>query len=132
MLAYSGAALAYIGDAVYELRVREYLLSEGNTRVEDLHKKAIQYTMASNQAYIIKELLSELSEEEIEYFKKGRNAVASHKPKSSSLKEYHDASGFESLIGALFLEKREERLSQIIEKSIFLSNKKIANFSEKN
>ena len=123
MIQESGLTLAYIGDAVYELKVREYLLSSGITKVNNLHQEAItKYTSAQAQSKIINYLMDKLSEEEIEYFKRGRNTGGTHHPKNSSLKEYRLATGFESLIGALYLEKNYERLDEIINLSIVLSN----------
>ncbi len=123
MIQESGLTLAYIGDAVYELKVREYLLSSGITKVNNLHHEAItKYTSAQAQSKIINYLMDKLSEEEVEYFKRGRNTGGTHHPKNSSLKEYRLATGFESLIGALYLEKNYERLDEIINLSIVLSN----------
>ncbi len=123
MIQESGLTLAYIGDAVYELKVREYLLSSGITKVNNLHQEAItKYTSAQAQSKIINYLMDKLSEEEIEYFKRGRNTGGTHHPKNSSLKEYRLATGFESLIGALYLEKNYERLDEIINLSIVFSN----------
>ncbi len=123
MIQESGLTLAYIGDAVYELKVREYLLSTGITKVNNLHQEAItKYTSAQAQSKIINYLMDKLSEEEIEYFKRGRNTGGTHHPKNSSLKEYRLATGFESLIGALYLEKNYERLDEIINLSIVFSN----------
>lgn len=123
MIQESGLTLAYIGDAVYELKVREYLLSSGITKVNNLHQEAItKYTSAQAQSKIINFLMDKLSEEEIEYFKRGRNTGGTHHPKNSSLKEYRLATGFESLIGALYLEKNYERLDEIINLSIVFSN----------
>lgn len=118
-----GLTLAYIGDAVYELRIREYLISRGTTNVNSLHNSAIKYTSALAQSKIIEALFDTLSEEEMDYFKKGRNATTSHKPKSASLKEYRLSTGFESLIGYLYLKKSIERLDEIINFSIEYINK---------
>ena len=126
MINYSGNTLAYIGDAIFELKIREYLLKSGITKMDDLHKTAIKYTSAKNQSHVIKELLINLTEEEIDYYKRGRNAVASHKPKSSSLKEYHESSGLEALIGAIFLKNDEKRLNELIDLIIVLSNNEMS------
>ena len=126
MISYSGNTLAYIGDAIFELKIREYLLKSGITKMDDLHKTAIKYTSAKMQSVVIKELINSLSEEEIDYYKRGRNATASHKPKSSSLKEYHESSGLEALLGAIFLKNDEKRLNELIDLIIILSNKEIS------
>ncbi len=118
MLQYSGLTLAYIGDAIFELKIREYLVNQGFTKVDDLHNKAIKYTSGKNQALFIDELINLLSQEEIDFFKKGRNAKTSHKPKNCDLGDYHKSTGFESLIGFLYLDKRYERLDEIIKLNI--------------
>ncbi|MCR5564669.1 MAG: ribonuclease III [Gammaproteobacteria bacterium] len=126
MILESGLSLAYIGDAVYELEIRKYLLSLGITKVKELHNEAIKFTSAHAQALIMAHLMDKLSEEEIEYYKRGRNSGGTHKPKNFSLKEYREATGFESLIGAIFLEKNEERLREIIDLSISFAKENFA------
>ena len=126
MILESGLSLAYIGDAVYELEIRKYLLSLGITKVKELHNEAIKITSAHAQALIMSHLMDKLSEEEIEYYKRGRNSGGTHKPKNFSLKEYREATGFESLIGAIFLEKNEERLREIIDLSISFAKENFA------
>ena len=125
MLQENGLTLAYIGDAVFELKVREYLLSEGFTKVNEFHNHAIKYTSAISQEKIIDFLMDSLNEEEVEMYKKGRNTGGTHKPKNASLSTYRKATGFESLIGFLYLSKNEERLNQLVEKSINFINKEI-------
>ena len=123
MIQESGLTLAYIGDAVYELKIREYLLSLGITKVNNLHNEAIsKYTSAQAQSKIMMHLMDKLSEEEMDYYKRGRNSGGTHHPKNSTLQEYRLATGFESLIGALYLEKNFERLDEIINISITFSN----------
>ena len=123
MIQESGLTLAYIGDAVYELKIREYLLSLGITKVNNLHNEAItRYTSAQAQSKIMNYLLDKISDEEMDYYKRGRNSGGTHHPKNSSLKEYRLATGFESLIGALYLEKNYKRLDEIISLSIIFSN----------
>jgi len=124
MLLENGLSLAYIGDAIYELKIREYLLSQGSFIVNDLHKKAICYTQANAQANIIDYLIKDLTEEEIDYFKRGRNAQTNHKPKSASINVYHKATGFEALLGYLYLIKNNDRLNELINKSIDFINDK--------
>ncbi len=113
-----GLTLAYIGDAVYELKIREYLINEGITSVNSLHQNAINFTSAISQSRVIDHIFDILTEEEVEYYKRGRNATISHKPKSATLKDYIKATGFESLIGYLYLNKNIERLNEIIDISI--------------
>ena len=121
----SGLDLAYLGDAVFELKIREHLMKTGLTKVNDLHQKAITYTSASSQAKAIKMLLPTLSDEENIYYLRGRNAGSTHKPKNASLKEYHESTGFESIIGYLYLEKKDDRINEIVNQFInFIINGK--------
>jgi len=125
MIQENGLTLAYLGDAIYELKVREYLISTGSHIVNDLHKEAIKYTQAKAQADTLDFLLPLLTEEEIEYYKRGRNAESKHKPKSASINVYHKSTGFEALIGYLYLSKNYSRLDEIIAKSLdFINTKK--------
>ena len=115
----NGLALAYLGDALYELEVRKYLLTKKLTKVNDLHTQAIRFTSAVGQAKVMLKLLDgELTETEVEQFKRGRNAVANRKPKNTDLATYHQSTGFEALLGYLYLENLNDRLAEIIQKSI--------------
>jgi ribonuclease-3 family protein len=109
----SGADLAFIGDAYYELCIREYVLNNGVTKLWQLHSKSVSYVSRTSQSYIITMLMDELTEEEVGIFKRGRNY--DYKDKSS---EYVNASGFEAVVGYLYLKKDFERLDYIIKKSI--------------
>lgn len=122
MIQENGQSLAYIGDAIYELRVREYLLSKGYGLVKKLHNEAIKYTNALSQSKIIDHLMDKLTEEEIDYYKRGRNASSTHKPKNASLNDYRKATGFESLIGYLYLIKNFDRMDELINLSIDFIN----------
>ena len=95
--------LAYIGDAVYELLVRTYLLSENNISVNDLHKRAVKFVKAKSQAEIVFSLEEKLSEEEWRIVKRGRNAKSGSVPKNADITDYKYATGFEALIGYLYL-----------------------------
>lgn len=112
----NGLALAYIGDAVYELAIREHLLDVGQTRPNQLHQYATQYVSAKAQAKIMdyfseKELLSE---EEESYYKRGRNSKINTKAKNTDIQTYLQSTGFEALIGYLYLTKQQDRLNEII------------------
>ncbi|MDD4184032.1 MAG: ribonuclease III domain-containing protein [Candidatus Izemoplasmatales bacterium] len=116
---HSGLTLAYLGDAYYELMIRKHLLDQGLSKVNDLHKKAIKYTSAKGQSTAMAVLLEKgLTETEESVYKRGRNAEATHKPKNVSLGVYHQATGFESLIGYLYLEGDLVRLEEIIKAAI--------------
>lgn len=104
--------LAYIGDAVYELLVRTYLLKKGLS-VKELHKATINFVKAKSQANIVHNLEEELTEHEKTVVKKGRNAKSNTVPKNADLIDYKYATGFEALIGELYLSGKDERLSEL-------------------
>jgi ribonuclease-3 family protein len=114
----NGLTLAYIGDAYYELVIREHLVKQGLGKGNDLHQKAIRFTSASGQAQAMERLMDGLSDAEQDIFKRGRNAHSTHKPKNADLSTYHRASGFECLLGYLYLEHQDARLKELIQKSI--------------
>ena len=109
----SGLSLAFIGDAVYELLVRQYVLSFGEARVQELHRATVDFVNAAFQAKAAELLADLLTEEELSYYKRGRNANASHTPKNKSEAEYHRATGFEALFGYLYLAERFGRLEEL-------------------
>jgi ribonuclease III family protein len=114
MIQYNGLTLAYIGDAYYELSVRNYLLSKQLTKVNELHDHAITYTNAFAQAKAARQLLEGFyTEAEIAIYKRGRNATASHKPKNADVATYNTSTGFEAVIGYLYLDQNVERLNEI-------------------
>lgn len=123
----NGAALAYIGDAVYEQFVRQYVIEKGQTTPNLLHRSAVKYVSAAAQAYIIKDFLKDdetLSKEEIEIYKRGRNYKANTKAKNASIGDYRQATGFESLIGWLSLTKQDQRCTELMTLSIDIINRK--------
>ena len=113
---YNGLCLAYIGDAIYEIYAREYALSLGLTKVNDLHKKVTCYTSATAQSLVVEKLLKEdiITEEELGIFKRGRNSHVHTKRKHVDLTNYLNATGLEALIGYLYLKKDETRLKELI------------------
>ena len=112
----NGLSLAYIGDAYFELIVRNYLIEKGITKVNELHKEAIKYTSGEAQAKFIDLFIGDniLSESEIEIYKKGRNSATSHR-KNLSSEEYQKATGFEALIGYLYKSDNIERINFLFE-----------------
>ena len=114
----SGLSLAFIGDAVYEVMVRRYIMSASEMRVQDLHKTAVKFVNASFQANAADAFLEILSEEELAVFKRGRNAHTSHTPKNSSEAQYHKATGFEALFGYLYLKGEYDRLTELFNTAI--------------
>lgn len=113
---YSPLTLAYIGDCVYELIIRTNLVYMGNAPVNTLNKKASDYAKAGTQAKIIEAVMDELTEEEQATYKRGRNAHSFSKAKNATAGDYRKATGFESLIGYLYLQKRFDRITEIVKK----------------
>ena len=117
----SGLSLAFVGDAVYELLVRQYVLSQGEARVQDLHRETVALVNAAFQAKAAEMLADALTEEELSYYKRGRNANSAHTPKNKSEAEYHRSTGFEALLGYLYLSEQYDRLEELFEIIIQLS-----------
>ena len=112
-------ALAFIGDAVYEVYIRDHILGDGNPNVDVLQKKAVNFVKASRQAKALKEMMNGfLSEEEILVAKRARNHKTTSKPKNADPVDYKNATAFEALIGYLHLDGNEKRVKEIIEKTI--------------
>ena len=112
---YSPLTLAYIGDCVYELIIRSRLVYRGNAPVSKLNKKASDLAKAKTQAGMMDGILSELSEEEEAAYRRGRNAHSFTKAKNATTGEYRKATGFEALIGYLYMQKRFERIMEIVQ-----------------
>ena len=108
--------LAYLGDAIYEVYVREYLIKTGIAKVEELQKKAIEYVSANSQSKILSYLIDNniLSNREIEIVKRGRNYKRDSHPKNTDIVTYKKATGLETLIGYLYFNKEIDRLNEII------------------
>ena len=119
LITMSPLVLAYLGDTVYESYIREHLIRQNiNRKVNNLHKLAIQYSKAKAQATIIHELEDELTEEEMKIFKRGRSQKSHTAPKNADIIDYKYATGFEALIGYLYLSEDKERLEYIVKKGI--------------
>ncbi len=114
----SPLALAYIGDAVYEVYIRKMLTENPQLSVDKLHKKAITYVRAKAQADIVLRLEEELTTEEWSIVKKGRNQKSKTVPKNSDVGDYRYATGFEALIGFLFCMKRYQRLMEVMKRAV--------------
>ena len=114
----SNLGLAHIGDGVYELMVRSYLCSKGNQTVKTLHRDSIRMVNATTQAAVAEKLLPELTEEEMAYFRRGKNSHTHAAPKAATPQQYALATGLETLFGALYLYGRIERLNQLFRKGI--------------
>ncbi|WP_138160570.1 Mini-ribonuclease 3 [Peptoniphilus catoniae] len=108
----SALSLAFIGDAVYELLVRTYIL-KGNKTVNGLHREAIGYVKAKAQADSIRAVLGELTKEELSVYRRGRNTNPHTVPKNAKLSDYREATGLEALFGYLYLKDRGKRIIEI-------------------
>ncbi|MFK2826823.1 Mini-ribonuclease 3 [Bacillus sp. B190/17] len=110
-------ALAYMGDAIYEVYIRRYLLENGKVKPNQLHREATHYVSAKAQARILYNMFESnfLSEEELAVVKRGRNAKSGTIPKNTDVQTYRHSTAFEALIGMLFLTGKEERLAEVIE-----------------
>ena len=114
MKTYSPLTLAYIGDAIYELVVRTVLVERGNTQVKKLHQRASRLVKASAQSAMIETLKPYLTEEEMSVFKRGRNAKATTMAKNATMSDYRRATGFEALMGYLYLTEQWERMLELM------------------
>lgn len=113
----NGLSYAYLGDAVFELEVRQHLISKGIFKINKLHKEAIKFTNAVSQSKAITELLPLLTDEEIRFYKLGRNSKARQTKKTASMIEYKMATGLESLIGHLYITD-PLRMKEVVKKII--------------
>lgn len=111
--------LAFVGDGVYEVFIRNYILRKNKElSTHKLHVEAIKYVKAHAQSEIIRRIESDLTEEEIYIYKRGRNTKSATVPKNADLAEYRAATGFESLVGYLYLINDKDRLNTILLKSV--------------
>ena len=111
---YSPLTLAYIGDAIFELVIRTVLVERKNTQAEKLHKAATQIVKAETQARMIEALKESLTPEEMSAYKRGRNAKAVTRAKNATMADYRKATGFEALMGYLYLKGDMERMIELI------------------
>lgn len=112
---YGALALAYMGDCVYEIKIREFLMRQANMPVNMLHRKAKGYVSAAAQSGFAEKILPLLNEEEESVFHRGRNAKPHTTPKNMTLSDYKKATGLEALIGYLYLSGKSERIDELME-----------------
>ena len=110
----SPLVFAYMGDAVYEKYIREYVIRQGICKNGLLHKKSIKYVSAKGQAEILERLEPNLTEEELDIVRRGRNSNPHSTAKNADVIVYKYATGFEALIGYLYLTEQEKRLNEIL------------------
>lgn len=123
---YSPLVLAYIGDAVYEIMIRTKVVNGGSVQVNKLHKRSAYLVKAETQAKIVMALEEELTEEEHAVYKRGRNAKSYTMAKNASMRDYRMATGFEALIGYLYLSEQNHRLVELVSHGL----EKIGAFAE--
>lgn len=109
----STLGLAHVGDGVYELLTRTFLLKKGLTAVAALHRETVSHVCAPAQAEAVKRLLPELTEEELAVFRRGRNTRVHTVPRAAGTAQYHAATGLEALFGWLYLQGRDARIAAL-------------------
>jgi ribonuclease-3 family protein len=110
--------LAYMGDAVLEMKIRQHLIACGVGKPHELQKKAVSYVSAKAQAFIVKSLWDQLDEEEQRIIKRGRNTRSHTMPKNASVSDYRLSTGFEALLGYLYLSGQQDRLEEILNQAV--------------
>ena len=105
--------LAFVGDGVYEMLVRETLVCNANRPVNDLHRESVKYVSAKAQTEAFAKIKDVLTEDELAQFKRGRNAKVGHSPKSATDAEYHTSTGIEALFGYLYLTEQLDRIKEL-------------------
>ena len=120
---YSPQTLAFLGDAVYSLYMREYVVINANCPAHKLHARTIKYVSAPAQARAIEQLEAELSSDEYDVYRRGLNTKTANSAKNASKEDYHKATGFEALIGWLKLKGDEDRIKELITKAIEINGK---------
>lgn len=111
---YSPLTLAYIGDSIYDLIIKTLVINEGNKQVQKLHKRTSHFVQASAQSQMMRVLQDRLTEEEHAVYKRGRNAKSVSLAKNQSVTDYRRATGFEALMGHLYLKKEWKRMLELI------------------
>ena len=122
---YSPLTLAYIGDAVYDLIIRTVVVQKGNTSANKLHKQTIEYVKAPAQAGLIEAIMEDLTEEEAGIYRRGKNAKPYTMAKNATMNEYKKATGFEALVGYLYLTDKVDRILELIQIGLHKTEKRI-------
>ncbi|MCR4849668.1 MAG: ribonuclease III [Lachnospiraceae bacterium] len=122
---YSPLSLAYIGDCVFDLVVRSYVVGKGNTSNNNLHRETTRYVSARAQSVMADDLINEMTEEELAVYKRGKNSKTASGAKNASPTEYHKATGIEALMGYLYLTGQTERMVALIKRGMELTDERI-------
>jgi ribonuclease-3 family protein len=117
----SPLTLAFVGDGVYDLLVREYLVKEANRPVGELNKIKVSMVNCKSQAKYAQMLMPQLTETEIAVYKRGRNATTQNTPKNSTPADYHSATGLEALFGYLYLNNELSRIKELFHKILSIT-----------
>ena len=115
---YSPLTLAFLGDCVFDLIIRTVIVERGNRAPESLHKKKSAVVKAQTQAKMAEMLLDNLTEEELAVYKRGRNAKSYSVAKNASVSDYRKATGFEALLGYLYLQDNENRIIELVKMAL--------------
>ena len=122
---YSPLTLAYIGDGVFDLIIRTVVVDKGNTSPNELHRHTSSIVKAHTQALMAEALMEELTEEEHDVYRRGRNAKSFTTAKNATVADYRKATGFEALMGYLYLTEQTDRLLFLVKKGLTLIGKEI-------
>lgn len=115
---YSPLTLAYIGDGIYDLIIRSLVVAKGNTRAGELHRRTSRIVKAQTQAEMIEVILPMLTEEEADIYRRGRNAKSPTMAKNATMSDYRKATGFEALMGYLYLKDEFPRMVELVKAGI--------------
>ncbi len=115
---YSPLTLAYIGDAIFDVVIRSILVNKGNTAVNKLHQRASSVVKAPTQAKMAAALMDSFTEEEADWYRRGRNSKPHTKAKNATTMDYLEATGFEAVIGYLYLTGNMDRICELVRKGI--------------
>ena len=115
--------LAYIGDGIYEIVIRTIIVDQANRQVNKIHKAASNLVKAHTQAEMIFAIMDKLTEQELAIYKRGRNAKAVTRAKNASMSDYRTATGFEALMGWLYLTNKSERMMLLIKEGLSIIEK---------
>ena len=115
---YSPLTLAYIGDAVFDIVIRSILVNKGNTPVNKLHQRASQVVKAQTQAAMVLALMDQLTDAEADWYRRGRNSKPHTKAKNASTMDYLEATGFEAVMGYLYLTGDMDRICELVTRGV--------------
>ena len=115
---YSPLTLAYIGDAVFDIVIRSILVNKGNTPVNKLHQRASQVVKAQTQAAMVMALMDQLTDAETDWYRRGRNSKPHTKAKNASTMDYLEATGFEAVLGYLYLTGDMDRICELVARGV--------------